>query len=99
MPYYADTIKTIRGIIHKQFPDAVSHRAHKPAKGEIAKPGRLLWMLDEIEKMDTSSLDEAFKAARWITWICRDLEIQGLMDPEATKSHVRGDIKKGHERP
>lgn len=97
MSFYPISIEAAWLAIKQRFPGAVPDKSQGPQKGEIAKPGYLLWMLAEIAGWD-GSMQSATKAARWLGWIFRDLEIQGLLDSEETKKLFKQDVAQGNDR-
>lgn len=98
MAYYEIATEAAREIIRQNFPEAVPDKSQNPKKGEVSKPGYLLWMLKEVSRFD-GSMNNAIKAARWLGWIFRDLEIQGLIDNEETKRLFKQDVTEGNDRP
>lgn len=98
MAYYKIAVEKAREIIRQNFPEMVPDKSQKPKKGEVSKPGYLLWMLKEVSRFD-GSMKRAIKAARWLGWIFRDLEIQGLIDNEETQELFKQDTVQGNDRP
>ncbi len=96
--YYPVTIAAIRGAIKQEAPTTVS-QCTKLAKKTIAPLSYLLWMCDEVERMDYSSPDAAFKAARWIGWVLAHAELRGLLDNNRSRDLVREDKQKGFDAP
>lgn len=86
--FYEITIAEIRSLIWKRFPNAVSRENLEPG-GEAEN---LLFMADVIEALDTSSIRNATKAARWIGWMTRECEILGFWNNDRTRELVRGDV-------
>lgn len=75
-------------------------KSQRLQKGEIAKPCYLLWMLAEIGRWDDiDSIKKAVKAARWLAWIFRDLEIQGFIDNKETRAIFRLDTALNYDLP
>ncbi len=66
--YYPNAVQSVR-----QYLLALNH---VPKYNPDSHPDGdyLLWMCDEIEKMDEWSLHDALKASRWIGWIFGALE-------------------------
>lgn len=93
--YYKHTSKAIKEAILKSFPDA------KPdQKGiERNKQGYILWMLTEIEQMDTTSKASGRKAARWIGWICKTVEDDlKLWDNKRSRELIRQDVSEKSDK-
>ena len=53
----------------------------------------ILWMLEEIEKMDPA---EKGKAGRWFGWIAGYLEVMEFLTNAQTRDMVRVDVKNGN---
>jgi hypothetical protein len=90
--YYPNTIAAIEAI----FPgvQSVEHPQSKPC------PEHILWMCEGIKNMDTTSLDAAFKAARWLGWILCAVEVmaEGWTN-QISRDLVRQDVTQGYDRP
>ncbi|MGC9602582.1 MAG: hypothetical protein ABSE76_02475 [Minisyncoccia bacterium] len=56
-------------------------------------------MLNRIEQMNTSSIDKALQAARWIGWIFAHAELNGLLSNSETRTLIRTDREKGFDKP
>jgi hypothetical protein len=67
--------------------------------GQIAPLSYLLWMCNEVEKVDTVSDDQAEKAARWIGWMIAHAELNGLWNNERSRELVRSDRRLGLDKP
>lgn len=96
--FYKRSVSGIREAIEEVQPGTKAEESilvtGKPAPLEY-----LLWMCDQLEKMDTTSPDDAAKAGRWIGWIYANAEIQGLWDQCTTRSLAREDKQKGFDKP
>ena len=66
--YYPNLIKFIKPRLKKKFPRAVPKRDQKNV------PGHLLWMMEEIQKLDNPA-----KRGRWIGWLIAHAEMLGLL--------------------
>jgi hypothetical protein len=96
--YYKETIAALRAAINERYPNSKSSYVELKQNGPAPIP-YLLWMCREVEKMDTSSLDEAFQAARWIGWICAHAELHGIWNNAKTRSYVRVDCANHFDKP
>jgi hypothetical protein len=90
--YYPLTIAAIEAC----FPGvaAVEHPSGK------ATPEHILWICEGIKHMDTTSLDAAFKAARWLGWVLCAVEC--LVEDwtnQTSRDLVRQDVIRGYDRP
>ncbi len=92
--YYEKTIQEIR-----LKTSGVKAEFCEIKKGEVAPISYLLWMCDEVQKMDTASFDAALKAARWMGWVFAHLELHGIWDNNTTRDLVREDRKLGFDKP
>ena len=97
--YYQGTITIIRKVLRNSVPTEDMGMLVAPAPGEKASPLYLLWMCDEVSKMDTSSIDAAIKAASWMGWINAHIEMHGLWDNSLTRDLIRHDKSKGFHKP
>ncbi len=82
--YYSNAVSAVRQAL-KLLADNDS-----VAPGSVPV-SHLLWMCDEIEKMDISSADAALKAARWIGWILAHVEIRGIWKNSDSRNIIRLD--------
>ena len=96
--YYANTIRAIKEIIEKVNPGTIAITS-KLGDGDKVPISHLLWMCNEVEKMDISSVDEAVKAGRWMGWIFAHIEMAGLWNNKRTRDLVRNDRKLGFDKP
>lgn len=96
--YYAGTLAALRAAVQNKFPGTeAEYRELVPLK--VAPASYLLWMCDEVEKMDTSSVDEAVKAARWMGWVFAHAELLGIWTNTQTRDLVREDRREGLDKP
>ncbi len=96
--YYPKTITAIRVRIEKEKP-GTKPRFRELKEGGLAPLSYLLWMCKQVEEMDTSSIESAIKAGRWLGWILAHMEIHGLWDNAKSRRLVRSDHKKGFDKP
>ena len=96
--FYQGTITALRAAIERKAPGTKAEFHLLPSL-KVAPLPYLLWMCDEVEKMDTSSVEEAVKAARWMGWIFAHIELHGIWDNMVTRDHVRTDRRAGLDRP
>ncbi len=96
--YYQISIGNIRSVIKKSSPYTEPAEATL-VKGMLPPLSHLLWMCDEIEKMDTTSLDLALKAGRWIGWVFAYLEMHAILSNTEIRDMVRADREKNKDRP
>lgn len=71
------------------------------AKGEsreyILNPGEgvplphLRWMCQKVQQMDTTSIEEAIKAASWVGWICAHMELRSFWPNSTSRDLIRMD--------
>jgi len=85
--YYPNTIEIITDIIKEKFPEA------KPKEGLDDLSSHLLWMLEEIKKMNNAS----GKAGRWMGYILARLEAMELLTNQESRDLIRKDVLNGHE--
>lgn len=85
--YYPNTIEAITNIIKKNFPKA------KPRQGITDLPSHLLWMSEEIKKMNNTS----GKAGRWIGYVLARLETMELLTNQESRNLIKKDVLNGYE--
>ncbi|MFZ2620913.1 MAG: hypothetical protein WAX85_02670 [Minisyncoccia bacterium] len=96
--YYSVTVIAIRRAIEARAPGTKAEYSEL----QMGKPiplSYLLWMLDQIQKMSTKSIDDAVRASRWMGWIFAHLEMAGFWENTETRSFVREDRKQGFDKP
>lgn len=94
--YYPHTVSTIRNDVMKKHPGSKPLSIHDG--GSLVS--HVLWMLDAIEQMDTSSIEDAVKAGRWIGWLLRREENDlDSWDNLASRGLIRIDKENGHDVP
>lgn len=96
--FYKHTITRIKEAIRRKAPWA------KPAFEElqISTPpsfSYLLWMCQELEKMETGSIENAVKAGRWIGWILAHIELEGFWSNAESRDYTREDHLLGLDQP
>jgi len=91
--YYSVTIEKIREALPGQAQFTELQCGYPPDRSY------LLWMCDEIQKMETNSLDSAIKAGRWMGWVLAHIELCGVWDNNTTRDYVREDRLRGFDRP
>jgi hypothetical protein len=96
--YYAGTISALRETIASKHPE-VRATFSEIESGSDVPLSYLLWMCDQVLKMDTSSVDEAVKAGRWIGWVFAHVESAGIWDNRTTRNLVRADRQLGLDKP
>jgi hypothetical protein len=96
--YYKKTIATVRATIARMEPETRAEYSELKDK-EVAPSSYILWMCDEIERMDTSSVDEAIKAGRWIGWVTAHIELAGVWNNRTTRDLIRSDRRDGYDKP
>lgn len=96
--YYQKTVAQIRTAIEHTQPGTQPEYSEL-VPGEIAPYSYLLWMCDEVQKMDTTSVDEAVKAGRWMGWVFAHLELRGVWENKSTRDLVREDRRNGYDKP
>lgn len=96
--YYQGTILALRAAISGAFPMARAQFIELLPEQRVPI-SYLLWMLDEVEKMDTKSIDDALKAARWMGWVFAWIEIWGIWHNKITRDVVRLDRSMGLDKP
>ena len=95
--YYQGTITAIRKAIREKVPGVISTFS-KLEPNKLAPPSHLLWMCDEIQRMNVKLDSDAIKAARSIGWILRDVEIHGIWDNDKSRLLVRCDVLEGLDK-
>lgn len=68
--FYKFSCKKIRFLFGGTFGISEGKECEDP-RGRAESIEYALWMIDEMEKLDRTSLEDALKAARWIGWIYR----------------------------
>jgi len=96
--YYAGTIEALRTAIERKFP-GTKPGFQELGPDDVVLPGYLLWMCEEVATMDTSSLDEALKAARWMGWVFAHAESMHIWTNARTRDFVRADRRACLDRP
>lgn len=96
--YYQGTIAALRAAIEEAQPGTLATYSDL-VLGQVAPFSYLLWMCDEVEKMDTTSVDESAKAGRWMGWVFAHAELGGIWDNARTRDLVREDRKNGFDKP
>ena len=90
--FYPKTISEITKHVMEKYPNS------RPCKNSSNIPGYILWMVEEISKMDRS-VGGATRAARWLGWIIRVVEEDLKLWNNATSRRlVREDVDNGHDR-
>ena len=56
-------------------------------------------MADVIETLDTGSIRNATKAARWIGWMARECERLGFWNNGKTRDLIRNDVSDRNDLP
>lgn len=96
--FYKNTLTALREKINKIEPGCVAIYADVQPN-TIAPLSYLLWMCNEVAKMDTNSIDECAKAGRWVGWIFAHAELSGVWDNNHTRDLVREDRRLGYDKP
>jgi len=96
--FYEGTIRTLKNAIREKHPNIQSSYVDIN-EVKIIPISYVLWMLDKVEKMETSSIDDALKAARWMGWIFREIELRGIWTNNQTRNAVRADRLAGLDKP
>lgn len=96
--YYAGSVRVIRERILGLHPTCKAKETELRA-GEEAPFTHILWMCDEIEKMNTDTLDGALKASRWIGWIFAHMEFKRLWDNNRSRDLIQEDEKLNFDLP
>ncbi len=87
MNFYPNSRRQFTKIILKKFPNA------KITEDMNKLPEYLLWMLEEIEKMDGSR-----KATRWLGYVIGRIETLELCNNSKPRDIVRIDVKNEDNR-
>ena len=96
--YYQHSIAALRSAIKLIEPNCEAVYSD-PKPGTVVSLPYLLWMCDQVTKMDTSSVDECAKAGRWIGWIFAHAEMHNLLNNNETRDLVRHDRSVGLDKP
>ena len=98
--YYQKTITEVRRIIEEVSPGI------KPKFIDLSSWGAspvtssyILWMCDQVEEMDTSSIKHAVKAGRWIGYILSQMETRGYWSNSQSRALTREDHLSGLDLP
>lgn len=97
--YYQNTISTLLEAIEEKYPGLEKRFFSEIDCTRKLPMDYILWMLEEVQKMETASLDGAVKAARWMGWIFREIELDGIWTNTETRNHVRYDHLLGLDKP
>ncbi|GEM_PF-2074677 len=98
--YYENTIKEIRTRIKKVYPDTKPVFMQTIMLDDGLVPlSYLLWMCDELQIWDTTSIDSAVKAGRWIGWVLAHFELHEFMENNETRDMVHEDREQGFDKP
>ncbi len=96
--FYRGTITALRAAIEEHYPGTQA-ACSEIIEGQLAPLPYLLWMCDEVGRMDTTSIDEALKAARWMGWVFAYIELHSVWNNTMTRNHVRADHEAGFDKP
>lgn len=96
--YYQTSIREIRLTIEKISPSTQPCEATL-VKGILPPLSHFLWMCNEVEKMDTTSIDLAVKAGRWMGWVFAYLEMHGILSNAEVRDMVRLDRENKKDKP
>lgn len=98
MNFYKNSRKAIKLDLQKKFPDIKPERVD----GKILQkdlPCHLLWMVEEMENWDASTIKQAVKAGRWIGWMYRAMEELNLWDNNTSRLLSWQDVNDGYSLP
>lgn len=84
--YYPNLIGFIKPRLKKKFPEA------KPERNQGNIHGHLLWMMDEMQAFDPSSVA---KRGRWIGWIIAHVEMLGIIESVQSRKLAEEDSHSG----
>lgn len=96
--YYKGTIAALRAAIQEIQPGTQAEYLDL-VPGNVVPLSYLLWMCEEVQKMDISSVDESAKAGRWMGWVFAHVELAGVWDNTKTRDLVRDDRRNGYDKP
>jgi len=96
--YYPVTLDNLKRVIYDVFLD-VHPEFSELHEQKVASPSYLLWMIQEVQDMDISSIDSALKAARWIGWIIAHTEMLVGFSNTESRDWVREDKTNGFDKP
>jgi len=85
--YYPHSIKTIRAKIYP-----AQKGTQEP--GQRRKISHILWMLGEIENMNSG---QSAKAGRWIGWILANMEFMKIISNEESRDMIRTDATNNND--
>jgi hypothetical protein len=98
LSFYPTSRHAIRSLISNLYPNVVAEEQDSPITSEKLLP-HLLYMCDEMETWDTSSVKRAVKAGRWIGWMFRSMEELNLWDNNTSRQYARFDVFDGRVLP
>lgn len=96
--YYQGTIAALQAAIQEVNPGTQSEYSDL-VSCKAAPLSYLLWMCDQVQKMDITSVDESAKAGRWMGWVFAHTELAGIWDNAKTRDLVREDRRNGYDKP
>ena len=91
--FYARTIAAIRTQLTELFGKVEPIQA---PQGSAVH--HLIWMCEQIEQAPRDPLN-APRAARWIGWMCKQMEILGIWSNEASRQFIKLDVQDGNDMP
>jgi hypothetical protein len=95
MGFYPQTIAAVRAAIRDR------HGSLEPNEYGIRDdlPGYLLWMVGQVESWpatapsELSALEASVKAASWMGWVNRSMEVLEFWDNDRSRDLIRADKK------
>lgn len=98
MSFYQESRGEMFRIISRAFSDIEPLR-HDGRIEKEALPSHLLWMIEEMEDWDITSVKRAAKAGRWIGWMFRAMEELDLFTNEDSRRLSKEDVDGGYHLP
>ena len=89
MKYYSHTSQALKRITILRYGVKV------PKRDRSNMPAHIMWMLQEMQIFPDTRKGSA-KAGRWIGWIFRDMERDGLREEARSLKELKQDVKEGN---
>ncbi|MCR4330750.1 MAG: hypothetical protein NUV49_02630 [Patescibacteria group bacterium] len=88
MKYYPRTVKLLTALIKEKFGPQI------PERNKSNMPAHLIWMMREMQNFPDTR-DGSAKSGRWIGWILREMENQGIIGESRSLDELKSDVENG----